>query len=88
MPHCETRGMPDNHQAVLKVSEADDSCLSVLLSLVFDLGSQTVEDLCSVLEVKATVGQGPVELGRIVDNAHRISVYTLMRLGNGAGTRK
>ena len=73
----------DDHQAILQDSEADDPRLSVVLALVFDFGSQSVEDLRGILEIKSTVGQSPLALCRIVGDAHYISVYTKKRRGKG-----
>ncbi len=88
MTHCATRGVPNDHQAFLKDSEANDSFLSVVLSLVFNFGSQSVEDMYCILEVKATIGQGPVALDRVVGDAHRISVYTKMTPGKRRRNRE
>lgn len=81
MTHCATRGVPDDHQAALEDSETDDPCLSIVLPLVFDLGSQPIEDQCGILEVKSTMGQCPLALGGIVGDAHGINVYTKIALG-------
>jgi hypothetical protein len=89
MAHCATRGVPDDHQAALKHSEADDPRLSVVLPLVFDLGSQSIEDQRGVLKVEPAVDQSPIALGGIVGYAHAIIVYTIMprgmRDGNESG---
>ena len=84
MAYCAAWRVPDDYQTVLKHSEADDPSLSVVLPLVFDLGSQPIEDRCGIVEVKSAVGQSPVTFGWIVGDAHRISVYTEMALGKGA----
>jgi hypothetical protein len=81
MTGCATRRVPDDYQTVLKNSEADDSCLSVVLPLVFDLGSQSIEDRSSIVKVKSAMDQCPVALWWIVGDAHRISVYTYMPFG-------
>ena len=87
MAYCAAWRVPDDYQAILKYSEADDPGLSVVLPLVFDLGSQPVEDRRGIVEVKSAVGQSPFALGWIVGDAHRISVYTEMPLGKrGAGS--
>ena len=81
MAGCAARRVPDDYQTALKNSEADDSCLSVVLPLVLDLGSQSIEDRSGIVEVKSAMDQCPVALWWIVGDAHRISVYTKMPLG-------
>jgi hypothetical protein len=81
MAYCAARRVPDDYQTVLQHSEADDSGFSVVLPLVFYLGSQSIEDRRCIVEVKSAVGQSPFSLGWIVGDAHRISVYTEMPLG-------
>ena len=65
----------------LKHSEADDPSLSVVLPLVFNLGSQSIKDRCGILKVKSAVGQSPDAFRWIVGDAHRIIVCTQMPLG-------
>jgi hypothetical protein len=76
MAYCASWRVPDDYQTVLKYPEADDPGLSIVLPLVLYLGSQSIEDKSSIVEVKSAVGQGPLALRRIVGDAHRISVYT------------
>ena len=80
MAYCAARRVPDDYQAVLKHSEADDPGLSVVFPLVFDFGSQSIEERSGIVEVKSAVGQSPVAFGWIVGDSHRISVYTEMPL--------
>ena len=61
--HRATRGVADDHQAVPQHSKAEDPGLPVVPPLVFDLGGQSIEDQCGILEVKSAVGQSPLALG-------------------------
>lgn len=88
MAYCAPRRVPDDYQAALEHAEADDPGLSVVLPLVFDLGSQAIKDRSGIVKVKSAVGKSPVALGWIVGDAHRINVYTesmLCNRGKGNG---
>ena len=81
MTRCATLGVPDDHQSTSKQPIADDTCLAIVLPLVFDLGGQSIEDQHCVIKVQPSTCQCYLAFGWIVGYAHSISVYTIKAFG-------
>lgn len=71
-----TRGVSDDHQAVLKHPEADNPGFSIVFPFVLGLSRQPIKDKCRILKVEPTLLQSPVAFAWIVGDTHGISVYT------------
>ena len=76
------RGVSDDHQPVVQLSEANDPQFSVRPACVLVLGGLAGKDQCSVLEVKPTIGECPGPLDRIVGDIHSFIVSTSIADGN------
>jgi hypothetical protein len=71
-----TRRVPDDYKSVFQDPVADDSTLAVVLARVFDLDSGALEDDQRIFEVKTSLDQRLLSLGRVVGQMHPDSVYT------------
>ena len=77
MAFCATLRVPNDDETTVQAAVADDPSLAVVLPRVFDLDSNSVEDGCSILKVKAAVSKVSVSLGLIKGDAHLTSVSTI-----------
>ena len=70
MANFAAQGVPDDQQAAAKQTKTDDSGFAIGLPRVFDVGSQTSEDLRSVFKIKSAMDERPLALGWIVRDLH------------------
>lgn len=73
---CATGRVAHYDQAPTKKAEAKHAAFTVVLSLVIDFHSDTLEDFWRIPEVQSAFFEGLVTLGRIERNAHMVSVDT------------
>ena len=76
MAHCATLRVPNDDETTVQAAVADDPSLAVVLPCVFDLDSDSFEDGCSILKVKAAVSKRSISLALIICDAHLDSVST------------
>ena len=83
-----TRGVADNHQPSSQKAKAEHAAFTVVFARVLDFQRNSLEDENCVLEVQASLSEGTLALGRIVGNAHLVSVSTITCRDNHPGYAK
>jgi hypothetical protein len=75
-----TRGVADHNDTTVQEAVADDSTFTIVLAFIHYLNREASEDDRSVFEVKASIREGLLAFGRIVGDAHPVSVATITEL--------
>lgn len=69
-----TRGISNDYDATLEKSEADDSHLTVLSTLVRNLNGDALENYCGIFKVQSTFGESVY--CQLEQHAHILSPQT------------
>ena len=68
--NCATLRVPNNYEATAQASVTDSPAFAVVLPRVIDLNGGAFEHEYGVVEVKPSIPQRSIALGRIVGDAH------------------